>query len=436
MAAGGNPTGKASPSAWHASLPRISGQSQGGGSRSAATSSHRPTKPSQDRAADIAGSTGEGIGLYVHVPFCKSKCAYCAFSSQPLTDMAMVEAYAAHVSAEAALWGKRLGRQRISTVYVGGGTPSLLPDWAWDSLWKALHASFHIPQDIEISIEANPDSAHVSTLRQLASMGVNRLSLGVQSLVDTDLAFLGRAHNAAQAVQALEDALTVFGNVSVDLIWGLPGQKVSAWLATVRRVAAMGLQHLSCYGLTVEPNTPLDAQQIAGELALPQERDLAAMYMTSAETLEGCGFMQYEISNFARMGYSCAHNQAYWQGRDYLGLGPAAVSTLHGQRWTNPADPAAYGRMVSARALAPGAEPLDQPTRLREAVMLALRTSVGLDLKAHRLAGGRDLLADGAPLVTLLCNKGLAKLTRGRLALTRRGMLVSNAIIARVMDAA
>jgi oxygen-independent coproporphyrinogen-3 oxidase len=238
--------------------------------------------------------------------------------------------YVELVEAEAALWGQRLKRPRVETLHLGGGTPSLLPPALLERLVRALRANFAFAPGLEFGVEANPESvADWTVMETLRRLGVTRLSLGVQSFDDNDLTRLGRPHTAEQAEAAVRLAQGVgFPVVSLDLMWSLPGQRLHHWLANLKKAARLGPQHISCYGLTLEPGTPLERQANETDLGLPDEGEQQRMYLQGGEFLESEGYLQYEISNFARMGFACRHNLGYWQGRDYLGLGPSAVSTL------------------------------------------------------------------------------------------------------------
>lgn len=379
--------------------------------------------------------------LYIHVPFCSKKCAYCAFYSVPLatgpTGGDILKGYLAVVLAELAAWGERLGRTRVETVFFGGGTPSLLPAGLLARLLEAVGKTFMLATDAEITAEANPESALADGwLFEARQAGINRLSLGVQSFCDTDLARLGRAHDARTAEAAFTTARAAgFTNISLDLMWGLPGapgrpRSQSHWLLQLKRAGELKPEHISAYGLTVEEGSPLEQSCAREECSLPGEKDLASMYLAGAEFLEGQGYMQYEISNYARMGFECRHNTGYWQGADYLGLGPAATSTLHGRRWTNPADPRLWRERVREQCMDDGAETLGKQTRLKELLMLRLRTSKGLALKEYQTLGGRAFSHDFKELAGVLCKNGLAATRDGRFRLTRSGMLVSDAILA------
>lgn len=379
-------------------------------------------------------SPGRPILVYVHVPFCRSKCHYCAFHSQAFSQVTFAW-YLKTLLAEIALWGHRLRHPRVTTLYFGGGTPSLFPLSALAQVMDALRANFAFEDGLEASIEANPDSAcDVSFFRALLSFGFNRLSLGVQSFEDAHLALLGRPHSARQAVETFTLARQAgFGNVSLDLMYGLPGQRTNHWLEQLKSAVRLRPEHLSCYGLTPEPNTRLTRSLELGEFALPEEREQSRMFVHGAEYLESEGYLHYEISNFARMGFACRHNQGYWQGRDYLGLGPSAVSTIGSRRFTNPRWMDAYDAAVRGNFAGLDFEELDHETRLKELVLLSLRTVEGLDLKAYRKLAGRDLLRTEAALMQTLRQNDLIRVKKGRLSLTKTGMLVSNSIISRLI---
>jgi len=378
----------------------------------------RPNKPS--------------ASLYIHVPFCRSKCGYCAFFSEPLREGAL-DAFLPLLLAEIALWAQRLGPLSVPTVFFGGGTPSLLPPEALTRIMAALRQHFDLQPDAEISMEANPESASPEFLRTARALGVNRLSLGVQSFRDEELALLGRPHTARQAVEAFARARNAgFTNIGLDLIWGLPGQREGQWLESLRRAVELAPEHLSCYGLSLEPGTPL-AEAPEEQRTLPLERELAHMYIHTGDLLEDAGYMQYEISNYARLGHACRHNQACREGRDYLGLGPAAASTLGPLRWTSPEDLNNWGELVRTRQIGQGdqggRETLSPETRAQERLMLALRTSKGLDLAEYRALSGTNLLSSHKTIIQALRQKELVRLNQGRLRLTRTGMLVSSSII-------
>jgi len=371
--------------------------------------------------------------LYVHVPFCVRKCGYCAFHSGLFSGDA-AEAYVELVLREMEVRGRTLGRAAVETVYFGGGTPSLLEPGQIGALLQAAGTWFDLAADAEITLEANPDSVlRPGFLGSVRSLGVNRLSLGVQSLQDDLLAMLGRPHDGRQARRAVEAArASGFSNLSLDLIWGLPGQTLGRWLDDLAAAAALAPDHLSCYGLSLEPGTALERQVSEGELDLPDEETSARMYLDGSQFLESVGYAHYEISSYARPGRESRHNQGYWAGRDYLGLGPAAVSTIGERRWSNPAAFKEYAAVVTGGGEANEVEVLSAQTRRQETVMLALRTAGGLDLEKFKATTGTEF-PWRHPAVEQLRSSGLVRHRDGHLQLTREGMLVSNSVIEMVL---
>ena len=380
--------------------------------------------------------------LYIHVPFCRSKCHYCAFFSQPLGEGGhdrLISGYLTSLRHEIELWAGRLGNVPVETVFFGGGTPSLLPPKGVARILESISKHFSLASNPEITMEANPDSALAPFwMRDVYRAGVSRLSLGIQSLDDRTLALLGRIHTAREAMEAYDAARVVgFGSVSVDMMWGLPGegrgQQLRHWLRDLRTLASMRPDHLSAYNLTLEPGSPLAERMEKGDFAAVGEKEQADMFMQGAEYLESQGLMQYEISNFARLGFVCRHNLAYWEGTPYIGLGPAAASTLGTMRWTNPENLAEWQAAVKSGAIgtvkAGAMEILDPLTLRKEMLMLSLRTAKGLSLARWKKQTGRSFLRDHGSLVTLLVKNNLATTRNGTFRLTRPGMLVSNTII-------
>ena len=372
--------------------------------------------------------------LYVHVPFCVAKCRYCAFASEAMTPEAL-GAWEEAFTLEAAYYGERLNTPVVETLYLGGGTPSLLPPHVFERLVDTLKHSFAIAPGIEFTLEANPDSAARANLTRLwREMGVNRVSLGVQSFCEAELLPLGRPHDAGQAVAAVESLRAAgFDNLSIDLIWGLPGQSLASWMKTLNTAVALDPRHISLYGLTLEEGTPLAASAGEGKLVLAGEDETAEMYLQGGDFLEAQGYQHYEISNFALPGFASRHNQGYWEGRDYLGLGPSAVSTIAGARRQNPATVAKYAAFAGLGAWEADTERLTPQILGRERLMLALRTGKGTDLADYRRIMGQDLMDAKRPLLEALGEKGFIRIANGALTLTRRGMLVSNGIIGRLV---
>ncbi len=370
--------------------------------------------------------------LYIHVPFCRRRCGYCAFHSQALPAGRVPEVYLKTLLEEIRLWGGTLPERNrhVESIFFGGGTPSLLEAGDVGLALEEIARHFAVAPDCECTLEGNPDSlARPGLLAGLRDCGVNRLSMGVQSLDDGELAMLGRLHAAAQCRETVALARRAgFANLSLDLMWCLPGQTVQGWLATLDQACRLEPEHLSAYALSIEDGTPFEALSRAGRLLLPDETEAEAMFLEGRAMLEDRGYAQYEISNYARDGFRCRHNLGYWLGEDYLGLGPSAVSTLGSRRWTDAPDLAAWTRSVAEGRLAGDPEILAPGTRLLETVMLRLRTADGLPLADYEVLAGRSLLEDAGPFLAELCRQGLLAMDGGRIALTPRGMLVSSAV--------
>jgi len=380
------------------------------------------------------GTNENGLLLYIHVPFCKTRCHYCNFHSQAFNQVTF-SWYFKLLLDEIELWGDRLRHPRLRTVYFGGGTPSLIPLNHLDQIMKALDKHFTFNPNMEVTLEANPDSAQdVSYFRALLSMGINRLSLGMQSLKDEDLQVMGRPHSVGMTLAAYESARRAgFGNIGLDLIWGLPNQRLKTWIDQLKLVADMRPEHISAYNLTLEPGTVMEKRCGAqGDLTLPQDQEQGRMFIYGAEYLESMGYMHYEVSNFARMGFTSMHNSGYWDGSDYLGLGPSAVSTIGRRRFTTPRYMDEYDAYVRGGMVGNDYENLTDDDLLKEMVMLSLRTSRGLDLKDFRRRTGFDLVKRQEQLISALHRENLVRINQGRLKLTKNGMLVSNVIIKRL----
>lgn len=373
--------------------------------------------------------------IYIHVPFCRSKCTYCAFHSV-IPRAGDSARWADGVRREAEYWGRTFKRPEVRSVYFGGGTPSLVDLPFLESVMAALRRNFALTPDVECTLEANPDSMmDMNHLHGLLRMGVNRLSVGIQSLNDSYLKTLGRRHTADQARGVVRLARDIgFANISLDLIWGLPKQRLYTWMRDLREVVSMRPEHLSCYGLTLEPGTLLERMSHEVDLETAPDDDLAKMYVYGAEYLESEGYLQYEISNFARMGFQSRHNQGYWEGDSYLGLGPAAVSTVGARRWKNPDDLKAWDQAIRTGELGTDYEALDLGTRTRELVMLRLRTARGLKLAAYRKLTGRSFTEEFGSMISALRQNDLIRISGGYLRLSRTGMLVSDTILANLFS--
>lgn len=369
------------------------------------------------------------LGIYIHIPFCKSKCAYCDFYSLPGKEGEM-DGYAAALCAQLNRAGPGAGDYLVDTVYFGGGTPSWFGAERIVRVLNGVKQNFSMAEDCEITLEANPDSVTEEGLARLRKAGVNRISLGVQSAEDAVLTAAGRPHTFAQAqlgVQIIRRA--GFENLSLDLIYGLPGQTPEGWQQTVERVLALEPEHLSCYGLKVEEGTPFRNRDPED---FPDEDAQADAYLWACKRLEQAGFHHYEISNFARPGRESRHNLKYWTLGEYLGFGPAAHSDFGGLRFGYSRDLAAWLRGETPRCEESRPSPEE---RVREYIMLGLRLSRGI-CQGEYEAGGGSAWGQLEEKMGLFARHGLLEETDGRWRCTDRGFLVSNAILVELLDCA
>ena len=370
------------------------------------------------------------LGLYIHIPFCKAKCAYCDFYSLAHSEEKM-DAYTAALLRHLEEVAPRAAGMQVDTVYFGGGTPSYLGTARLIRILQTVQRRYDVTRDAEITLEANPDSAgDWRALRKLRRAGFNRLSLGVQSTDDELLRRIGRVHTCEQVQQAVTAARKAkLTNLSLDLIYGLPGQTMEDWQRTLADAVALGPEHLSCYGLKLEEGTPLWQQRQA--LTLPDDDAQAEMYLYTVAALSEAGYGQYEISNFARAGRESRHNLKYWRMQEYAGFGPGAHSDFGGVRYGYVRDLDAYiaGRLVLAEAETDGTLARDF-----EYVMLSLRTAEGIDRRTFENRY-RQRFEAMERLFVQYEQAGLAQRTEGGWRLTPRGFLVSNSIIVALQEA-
>ncbi len=369
-------------------------------------------------------------GIYLHIPFCSKACSYCDFHFS--TNLGKMDAMAESLLLE-------IGHQKdffvpgtqIATVYFGGGTPSLMPTKWLGQIMDALRANFQIAQQLEVTLEANPDDLSPAKLRELQAMGINRLSIGIQSFSDADLLLLNRSHTAQQADRAVKSAQDLgIANITVDLIYGIPGSGMTTWASNVEQVIALQVPHVSAYALTVEEKTLLHQQIAKGKVSAEPDAAHEAQYFHLIDRLAAADIHQYELSNFAREGYRSRHNGAYWKGTPYLGLGPSAHSFDGEVRSWNVANNAAYLRAMQAveRPIA-NAELLSPRDRFNEYLMTQLRIVEGLDLNYIRQNWGIDLRAIAEEEIKEWIAQGWMRDQNERLSLTRHGFMVSDAII-------
>jgi oxygen-independent coproporphyrinogen-3 oxidase len=366
-------------------------------------------------------------GLYIHIPFCRTKCHYCGFYST--TTLAQIPDF---------LWalGKEMDIYRndfsaFDTVYIGGGTPSVLSVKDLGIILAGVAGKFNVSPHAEITLEANPGDVSLKLLQDFRRLGINRLNLGIQSFADDTLNFLGRRHSRQQAILAIEMADKAgFDNLGLDLIYGLPGQSLADWLDTLRQALSFQPSHLSCYQLTLESRTPLGIRHLKGEVSLPDAETLADLFFQTAAALEQAGYLHYEVSNFARDEVSLSsHNQKYWRHTSYLGLGPAAHSFRENKRWGNHRDLARYINDLKSNAKPVDTEEMLTPEELRlEALFLGLRTKEGIDLDNFRERYDCDLLIEKKATITHLIDEGLLEISGGCLRPTLSGMAVADSL--------
>ncbi len=366
-------------------------------------------------------------GLYIHIPFCRTKCPYCDFYS--VTQTEKMPLFIASLIREMKLYRGLFAP--FDTIYLGGGTPSLLSSDQIKTILDALRKTFSFAPDTEIACEANPGDLTPEAATALRAAGINRITIGVQSFDDRVLAFLGRRHKASEAIAAIKNTREAgFANVGLDLIYGVPGQEIGRWLETLKTALSFVPEHLSCYQLTLELSTPLGSRLQRGELILPHDTLLHEFFTHTSETLEGAGYIHYEVSNFAR-GYDwmSRHNRKYWNHTPYLGLGPAAHSFAGRRRWWNHRSLDRYIGMVNA-GLPPigGTEILTREQVLLEALYLGMRTREGIDLERFAERYGCDLITEKGTALRALQEQGLITIQDGRLRPTRAGLAVSDSV--------
>jgi oxygen-independent coproporphyrinogen-3 oxidase len=362
--------------------------------------------------------------IYIHIPFCLKKCRYCDFYSVPLQEV-LVEKYINSLLTEASLRG--FTGTVVSTVYIGGGTPSLLRPAQVKALMDGLRDYVQISEDCEITLEANPATLNSDKILAFMDCGINRLSLGVQSLNEGELTLLGRVHGPKEALLAIMQLQRAgLKNLSVDLIYGIPGQSVKDWLYTLKAIIDLRPQHISTYELTLTEGTELYDLVSKGIVSMPEEDTIEDLYFSAIDTLIGAGYEHYEISNFALPGFQCLHNLNYWRRGQYIGLGASAHSFDGKVRREIVADVHKYINSLS-RGTLPFKETIaiDENDALKESIFLGLRTSDGID---------RVLLNTGEEVLQYLVQDGLVCINDQQIRLTDKGMLLSNEVILRLTD--
>ncbi len=387
--------------------------------------------PSLDASPAVFTPGASGVAVYLHIPFCLARCGYCSFFSRPYSRAALAE-YLGYMLREISFWQRRdPALRQARTLYFGGGTPSLLGSEQINSLCEA----FELAPGAEISLELNPIQITASFLSELRATPVNRLSIGVQSLNDADLVWLGRRHRAAQVPQLIKLCReSGYANISLDLIYGLPGSNAGGIRRNLDRYLALTPEHISAYLLTPDPATPLGRDLASGaEKPLPDEENLAEQYTVLRSLLTAAGFEHYEISNFCRPGYASRHNLSYWENQPYLAVGASASGWLPPLRYSNPADLDQYYQNVTDQKLPAESEECSLEQAEADHIMMGLRLLRGLDLDELQRLYHHDLLGAKAAEIARLGASGLLALEGSRLRLTDAALFVSNAVIGELL---
>jgi oxygen-independent coproporphyrinogen III oxidase len=369
-----------------------------------------------------------GAGLYFHVPFCVRKCRYCSFNSIPF-DKKTAEKYIDALLKEMEMRARGI---RASSVYIGGGTPTVLPMESLRLLLQGIKKVFGPSPGTETTIEANPGALEAIDFPELISLGVNRVSLGAQSFDPYELAMLGRIHGPGEIERSVAGLRNAgINNIGLDLIYSLPGQDIHKWRESIAKAVSLSPEHLSLYDLSVEEGTEFHALQKAGSLTLPPEPAQVEMYLSAVEYLEESGYKRYEISNFSRPGFECAHNLNYWSAGDFIGFGAGAHSRYESNAAQNVRDVSEY-----IDKLERGDEPAEASVRLtegeleREFIMLGLRKAEGFSFEDYQARFGLDFMVEYGPKTMKMADAGYMVIGGGKAALTLRGVLASNAVIA------
>jgi putative oxygen-independent coproporphyrinogen III oxidase len=373
------------------------------------------------------------FGVYVHWPFCLSKCPYCDFNSHVRHAAIDEDRFARAFAREIETTADRTGPREVSSIFLGGGTPSLMQPATVGAVLDAIAKHWRVARDVEVTLEANPTSVEATRFRGYRSAGVNRVSLGVQALDDASLKALGRLHTAREALDAVAIARTAFDRYSFDLIYARPDQTPKMWAAELKQAIGEAAEHLSLYQLTIEPDTPFQGLYNAGKLKIPDEATARALYDVTQEVCTVEGLPSYEISNHARAGAECRHNLVYWRGEEYAGIGPGAHARLDldGTRHAIATEKRPEAWLMRVETNGHGVvtdDELNSEERADEYLLMGLRLAEGIDPKRYAALSGRAL--DPAR-IALLCEEGAIVVDEsGRLRVTQSGFPVLDAVVA------
>ncbi|MBM4170511.1 MAG: radical SAM family heme chaperone HemW [Ignavibacteria bacterium] len=372
--------------------------------------------------------------IYIHIPFCDHKCIYCDFYS--IINYDNVSSYLASLKTEINYYSKKFSNDRkIISIFFGGGTPSYMEPQYIQQIIDIVKENFFVADEAEITLETNPGTVDKEKLIEFKKSGINRISIGVQSFDDDELKFLTRIHNSETAVKTVRDSFeSGIENISLDLIFNLPKQSKQKWLSNLEKAVALPIKHLSAYSLILEPGTILNKMVMDGKVKMQSEEHDADLYEMTIDFLTQNGYEQYEVSNFAKPGYQCIHNIAYWEYNDYIGFGTSAHSFVNGERWWNYSSLNFYNAAVKAKYNAVcGSEKLTDKQKLEEYVMLSLR-SEGLDIDALKNRFDLNWFAENQKLITQLIEEKYLILTDSFLKLTPKGYAVCDEILTKIVN--
>ena len=373
------------------------------------------------------------LSFYIHVPYCVKRCGYCDFNTYTPNELqgdltADSKGYIDQLISESEIAKSKI-QGEIQTIFIGGGTPTLLEPQEFDRLLRHLKQNFGFAPDIEITIEANPDSVNLEKLKELRAIGINRISFGMQSSVSHVLKVLDRTHNPENVAKAVTDAQRAgFSEINLDLIYGTPGESVADWRNSIATVLALPITHISAYALILEEGTKLANQVKRGEYQVPDDGETAEKYLIADKEFSAHGFNWYELSNWAKPGSECRHNLTYWRGDNWWGLGPGAHSHINGERFWNAKHPSSYAKSLAEGSAVAGSETLSAEEKESERIMLEIRLPSGIQkasLKSAQINNLTEFL-DGGEL-------NQKAWSEDRIALTPKGRLVADRIVRKIL---
>lgn len=376
------------------------------------------------------------LGLYLHFPYCISKCPYCDFNSYQLKEDNQISSYISALHQEIAAYSQKLKKSNIKTIYLGGGTPTILSGTQIFNILEFCKENFMVEKDAEITIEANPGTVDSEKIKLLINSGINRLSLGAQSFNNMFLKKLGRIHNTQEIIDSYYLAREAgFKNINIDIMFALPDQTTEDLQVTLKKAVSLKSDHLSLYNLTIKPGTEYYKEYKRGKLKLPTEDEEYDMFNWAINYLEENGFEHYEISNFARPHNRSEHNLIYWQNKPYLGVGAGAYSFIRGYRYMNYEEPARYIKEVtSGKSPIDNGEKLSLRKRMIETIILGLRTKGGVNYKKFKTRFKVDINNTFHKQIKKLVNLGLLQRDDNRIKLTRKGIFLANTVFREFVD--